>query len=243
MHQLKLITLSISVFCALKINAQNAMVESHQMKIMEKMETARQHQVTLKKGELFLVISSITKSGAQEAMNGYFQKVFPIASKNGFKPLANLPIDNVVAGSYKPNNFFGLYTWPNQKAVESFLKELPNSELKPMRLKIWEELKQSAVIVDKETSLIFNEGKVYEITMLWNKKKLKEKKIKKHHGSVLFSAPVSGYEDLTLGNKPEHVAIIEWNSEKEARAYKFHAHGNLDDEESFYTHIQIPEKK
>ncbi|NMH87525.1 hypothetical protein [Flavivirga algicola] len=243
MHQLKLIVLSISMLCVANLKAQNAMVKSHQMNNMEKATSAKQHQITLKKDELLLIISSITKPGAQEAMNGYFQKVFPIASKNGFKPLANFPIDKVVAGSYRPNNFFGLYTWTNQKAVDAFLKELPNSELRPMRLKVWEELKQPVVIVDKETTLTFNEGKVYEITMLWNKKRLKEKKIKKHGGRILFNAPVSGYEDLTSGNAPQQIAIVEWNSEEEAKAYKYHVHGSLDNEEAFYTHIQIPEKK
>ncbi|WP_298532678.1 hypothetical protein [uncultured Algibacter sp.] len=212
------------------------------MKNIKKMTSSKQHQITLKKGELFLVISSITKPGAQEAMNAYFQKVFPIASKNGFKPLANLTIDKVVAGSYRPNNFFGLYKWPNQKASEAFLKELPNSELKPMRLKVWDELKQPGIIIEQETTLTFNEGKVYEITMLWDKKKIKNKKIEKHKGKILFSATVSGYEDLTSGNAPQHIAIIEWNSEAEAKKYKYHEYGSLDNEEAFYTHIQIPEK-
>ncbi|TYA74535.1 hypothetical protein [Seonamhaeicola marinus] len=243
MHQLKSITLSLFIFFALSMKGQNAMVKSHQMNTMEKTKPTKQHQISLKKGDLFLVISSITKPDAQKAMNAYFQKVFPIASKYGFKPLANLPIDNIVAGSYKPNNFFGLYTWPNKEAAASFLKELPNSELKPMRLKIWDELKQSAIIIDQETTLTFSNEKVYEITMLYNKKKLKEKKINKHHGKVLFSKPVSGYEDLTSGSAPDYLAIIEWNSEEEARAYKYHAHGALDNEETFYTHIQISEDK
>ena len=39
------------------------------------------------------------------------------------------------------------------------------------------------------------------------------------------------------------MAIIEWNSEEEAKAYKYHAQETLDNEESFYTHIQITEKE
>ena len=76
-----------------------------------------------------------------------------------------------------------------------------------------------------------------------NKKELKEKKIIKHNGRVLFYSDVNNYEDLSSNKAPEQVAIIEWNSEEEAKAYKYHAQGSLDQEEAFYTHIQIPPAK
>jgi len=241
MRELKTVLLVVLIISFNNINSQNKMVESHQMSNYEKTISNEQHQIKLKKGELFLVISSITKADAQEEMNNYFKKVFPIASKHGFKPLANLPIDKVVTGKYMPNNFFGLYTWPNQKAVESFLSELPNSELTPMRLKIWEKLKQVMTVVKAATTLTFYEGKIYEILTLWNEKQLNPKKIEKLNGKIIYSSPVSGYEDLTGGKSPKQIAIIEWSSENEAKAYK-HNNYTRNIVESFYTHIQIPEK-
>lgn len=237
---------SILVFAlsCLNITSQNTMITNHKMTNTSttKSSTVKQHQITIKKGSIFLIISSITKPNSKEAMNSYFEKVFPIALKYDFKPLANLPIDKIVAGGYKPNNFFGLYSWPDKDSVASFLQELPNTELKLMRTKIWEELKQVATTANQDFSLTFYTDKVYEILMLYDKKQLKEKNIKKHNGKLLLYTQVSGYEDLTSSESPNRVAIIEWNSEKEARTYKYHAYGSLNNEEAFYTHISIPEK-
>ncbi|MFI1773331.1 hypothetical protein [Thalassobellus citreus] len=224
------------------IQSQNEMTINHQKKSnMETMKmTSQSHTLKLKKGELFLIISSITKPGAQNLMNDYFEKVFPIASKNGFKPLASLPIDKVVAGNYKPNNFVGLYSWPSMDAVQAFLMELPNSELTTMRKKIWNELKQVIVSVEMDFEITLHEAKVYEIQTIWNDNQIKED-LKNFNGNIIFNLPITGYEDLNNGKKPTQTILIEWDSKKDANAYRTRKKPII--EESFITHLQLPEQK
>lgn len=227
-------------------HSQNKMQKSHQKKSNVKMENTTSQKIKLKKGELFLVISSITKPEVGNLMNDYFGKVFPIAAKNGFKPLANLPIDKIVSGNYKPNNFFGLYTWPNMMAVQAFLKELPNSELTPMRKKIWTELKQNIVSVEKDFEFTLYSDKVYEIQTIWSNMPIDENKNKslatKYNGKIILSFPIAGYEDLNNGKAPNQVVIIEWKSKKDATKYRTKKSKYMV-EESFLTHLEIPKNK
>ncbi len=239
--------LTILVSCT--VNSQNEMSMNHQKKATAKMmetKTPSSQTIKLKKGELFLVISSITKPGTENSMNEYFGKIFPVASKHGFKPLATLPIDKVLSGDYKPNNFFGLYSWPSMAAVQAFSKELPNSELLPMRQKVWGELKQNILSVEQDLEFTMHKDKVYEIQTIWNGMPNDEGKneslVKKHKGKILLSAPVAGYEDLNNGKAPSQVVIIEWKSEKDASKYRTKKKKYMV-EESFLTHLTIPEKK
>lgn len=238
MEKIKLSALAVTIllFTTYPGSSQNQMATDHQM--------TKSQTIKLKKGELFLVISSITKPDAQDLMNAYFGKIFPVASKNGFKPLASLPIDKIVAGNYKPNNFVGLYSWPNMSSVESFLKEMPNSELKPMRMKIWNELKQSVANVTEDFEFTLKEGKVYEVQTLWGDgsmgKKMNQSLIEKYNGKIIIDFPVVSYEDLNNGMPPSQIILIEWSSEKEAKKYRMKKKSS-NKEESFYTHLQIPE--
>lgn len=243
MKSLKLssVMFAFALITACNGNAQNKMAINHQKKSMTKTIGMRSQTIKLKKGELFLVISSITKPGAEGLMNDYFEKVFPIASKNGFKPLASLPVDKVVAGDYKPNNFVGLYSWPNMDAVQVFLDELPNSELRPMRLKIWEELKQSMGRIENDFEFTLFENKVYEVQTIWDNDQM-NKSQKNFTGKIILDFPVVGYEDLTNGEAPSKVVLIEWDSEKDANKYRKKRNA-YKMEESFFVHLQIPEKQ
>ena len=227
--------LAICLFTIFSVNAQNEMTTNHQQK--SKSEKMKSQTIKLKKGELFLVISSITKPEAQNLMNDYFEKVFPIASKNGFKPIASLPIDKVVAGNYKPNNFVGLYSWPNMDAVQAFLMELPNSELTPMRKKIWDELKQVIGYVEMDFEFTLHTDKIYEVQTIWNDTQVKED-LNKFNGKIIFDFPIIGYEDLNNGKSPTQAIIIEWKSEKDAKKYRMKKKSNHK-EESFLTHLQM----
>lgn len=250
--KLSVLALTILLFAACSGNSQNQMVSDHQMKEesinqkkeMMKGEMTKSQTIKLKKGELFLVISSITKPGAQDLMNDYFGKVFPIAQKNGFKPLSTLPIDRIVAGNYEPNNFVGLYSWPNMSSVESFLKELPNSELTPMRVKIWDELKQSVGNVTEDFEFTLQEGKIYELQTLWSNDSMASKKdqslIEKYHGKIILDFPVVSYEDLNNGMPRTQIVLIEWHSDKNAKKYRMKKKKSSNREESFYTHLQMP---
>ncbi len=192
-------------------------------------------EIKLKKGEVFLVISSITKQGTEEKMKAYFEKVFPIASKYGFKPLASFPIDQIIEGDYMPNNFVGIYSWPNKAAVKSFLEELPQSELKSLRVEIWDELKQSAIMINKDVSFTFNDSKIYEIRSLWSARELEE--ITSNGGKVVFDYEVSGYEDLNAGDKPTRISFIEWSTIDKAEQYA--EKKKMTDGEVFLTHLEI----
>ncbi len=220
---------------------QNEMALIHQNKAVAKTKAAASQTIQLQKGALFIVISSITKPGAQQLMNDYFQKVFPIASKNGFKPLASLPIDQVVAGDYKPNNFVGLYSWPDMQSAAAFLKELPNSELTPMRKKIWHELKQVMGRVEEDFQFTIYADKIYEVQTIWNASQVKED-LKKYHGKIVFDFPVTGYEDLNNGTQPSQTILIEWRSKKDADMYRKQRNATHR-EEAFLTHLQLPPKK
>lgn len=250
MKRLKLTTavFAVAFLAACTGNSQNEMAMNHQKPTtnMMEMKNGASQTIRLEKGELFLVISSVTKPGAENLMNEYFGKVFPIATKNGFKPLATLPIDKVVSGDYKPNNFTGLYSWPNMMAVEAFLKELPNSELTPMRKKIWEELKQVIVGVSEDVEFTLYDNKIYEVQTIWSDMPIDEAKntslIERNKGRVVLSFPVTGYEDLNSGKAPSQVILIEWESEKNATKYRTKKSKYMI-EESFLTHLKIPEKK
>lgn len=252
MKELKLSALAFAILLltACSGNSQDQMTSDHQMKEeninQEKgmvMDMTKSQTIKLKKGELFLVVSSITKPDAQDLMNAYFGKVFPVASKNGFKPLASLPIDKIVAGNYMPNNFVGLYSWPSMDAVQSFLTELPNSELKPMRMKIWSELKQSVGNVTEDFEFTLQEGKVYELQSLWSDGSMDEEKnrslVKKYDGKIILNFPVISYEDLNNGTSPSRIILVEWSSDKDAQKYRMKKKSS-DKEESFYTHLQMP---
>ncbi len=240
--------LAILLFTACSGNSQNQLTTNHQMKKgnidqkkeMMNDEMTKSQTIKLKKGELFLVISSITKPDAQDLMNEYFGKVFPIATKNGFKPLANLPIDKIVSGNYKPNNFAGLYSWPNMTAVQAFLIELPNTELMPMRKKIWVELKQIVGNVTEDFEFTLKEGKVYELQTLWSDGAMDEKNnrslVKKYDGKIIFDFPVLSYEDLSNGTAPSQIILIEWSSNEVADKYRMKKKSSTK-EESFYTHL------
>lgn len=254
MKELKLSALAFAILLltACSGNSQDQMASDHQMKegnINQKkgmmMDMTKSQTIKLKKGELFLVVSSITKPDAQDLMNAYFGKVFPVASKNGFKPLASLPIDKIVTGNYMPNNFVGLYSWPSMDAVQSFLTELPNSELKPMRMEIWNELKQSVGNVTEDFEFTLQEGKVYELETLWGDasmdKKMNRSMAEKHNGKIILDFPVVSYEDLNNGMPPSQMILIEWPSEKKAEKYRMKKKSS-NKEESFYIHLQMPAK-
>jgi hypothetical protein len=250
--KLSVLALTILLFAACSGNSQNQMASDHQMKEennkqkkeMMNNEMTKSQTIKLKKGELFLVVSSITKPDAQDLMNAYFGKVFPIATKNGFKPLSTLPIDKIVAGNYKPNGFVGLYSWPNMSSVQSFLKELPNSELTPMRVKIWDELKQSVGSVTEDFEYTLKEGKVYELQTLWGDDSKASKKnqslIEKYDGKIILDFPVVSYEDLNNGMPPTQIVLIEWHTDKDAEKYRMKKKKSSNKEESFYTHLQMP---
>ncbi|WP_117884208.1 hypothetical protein [Aureibaculum luteum] len=227
-------------------NSQQEMQMSHKKKSNAKMEKSTSQIIKLKKGELFLVISSTTKPEVGNLMNDYFGKVFPVAAKNGFKPLANLTIDKIVSGYYKPNNFFGLYTWPSMMAVQAFLKELPNSELTPMRKKIWTELKQNIVSVEKDFEFTLYSDKIYEIQTIFSDMPIDEDKnkslAKKYNGKIVLSFPIAGYEDLNNGKGPNQIVIIEWKSNKDATKYRTKKSKYMV-EESFLTHLEVPKNK
>lgn len=75
--------------------------------------SAKEKTITFKKGERISIISSKLNPGKEQAMQEYFQKVFPLVSSHGFAPLGRLNIKTVKFGDYRPDPLIGIYSWPS----------------------------------------------------------------------------------------------------------------------------------
>ena len=185
--------------------------------------------ISLKKGQRFLLISSILKKGKEKLLKNYFEMVFPVASKYGFKPLLRLSIDEIVAGNYKPNTFVGLYSWPKASSEVDFRKEKSMANIDEKRKKIWTELQQIKFDLSKDIEITFRKGKVYQVASIWIKKEgIKDLKkylsatkttIEKLGGRTVFKQKVNDFATLSDGTPPSLVAILEWPSVEARKAY------------------------
>lgn len=216
------------------------MCQSQQSMNSSIMKTTKSQTISLKKGELFLAVIGYQMSGKESLLQEYFSIVFPPAQKNGFTPLGQLPIKKVASGNFIPNEFIGLFKWPNMQSVQAFLSEVSPNELTKLRMKIWSELKQHMVIIQENTNITFKENKIYEVKMLWTSKKIKTGQITRKGGNIILNSPIAGYEDLGKNIAPNHLLIIEWNSEKTANTFNYKEALKVKKEEAFYTSFSFP---
>ncbi len=226
-----IISLCISYICKSQQSMNSSMVK-----------TTKSQTISLKKGELFLAVIGYQMPDKESLLQEYFSIVFPPAQKNGFTPLGQLPIKKVASGNFMPNEFIGLFKWPNMQSVQAFLSEVSPDRLTKLRMKIWSELKQHMVVVQENTNITFKEDKIYEMKMLWTNKKIKTKQIIKKGGTIVLNSPVAGYEDLGKNTAPNHLLIIEWDSEKIAEKFNTEKGLKVKKEEAFYTSFAFPKK-
>lgn len=232
---------SLSFFACNAQNSSNTnakLVNNQEMQIMNK---AKSQSIQLQKGELFLALVGYQMAGKEALLQEYFGIVFPPAQKHGFTPLGQLLIDEVAVGHFRPNEFVGLFKWPEMASVEKFMGEVSPMKLMELRTQIWSELKQHMIMVTEDFSLTFKEGKVYEVKMLWGDHMIDASKFRKHGGKIVLQSPVAAYEDLGKNKAPSSLLIIEWNNQKSAESFGKMNPLGFDREEAFYTHFAFPE--
>ena len=81
---------------------------------------AAERTVSFSKGELLQLISATYVKGKDKELGEYFQKTFPLAAEHGYTPLIQFHVTEVLAGTYHPEGFIGLYKWPSRAAAEQF---------------------------------------------------------------------------------------------------------------------------
>jgi len=198
------------------------------------------HTIELKKGELLLVGIADQKEGKEKLLQEYFGTIMPSAMKNGFTPLGQLHIDNIIkANNFKPNNFIGLFKWPNMNAIQAFMSDFTPTQLKDLRMPIWNEFKTHMIALQEDKSLIINENKLYEVKTFWTKDKIKTNSISKNGGRIIINHSIVGYEDLKGNEAPNQILIIEWKDKKAADNFEKLNTLKPIKEEAFYTHFTL----
>lgn len=197
-----------------------------------------EHLIDFKKHEILVVAVADQKPGKETELQDYFNTIMPTAMKNGLSFVGQLHIDKVVkADNYDPNNFIGLFKWPNMQSAMTFGQEFPPNKIKELRIPIWNEFKGHLIAIQKDETIKLNQDKTYEVKFVWSKKGLDAKAIKKNGGKIVLEQTILGYEDLNGHSAPNQLIIIEWASQRSADAfYKSHSL-QLDKEEAFYTHF------
>ncbi|WP_143569810.1 hypothetical protein [Tenacibaculum agarivorans] len=198
------------------------------------------HTITLKKGELFLVAIADQKKGKEKLLQDYFGKIMPSAMKNGFTPLGQLHIDDVVkANNFKPNNFIGLFKWPNMQSIQAFMSDYTPEQLKKLRTPIWNEFKAHMIAIQEDKNLVMDQNKMYEVKTYWTKDMVQTNMIHKYGGKIILNQPVAGYEDLQGNKAPNQIVIIEWSNPKKADKFNKMNMLKSEREEVFYTHFTL----
>lgn len=208
--------------------------------IMKTTEMDKTHTIELKKGELLILAIADQKEGKEQLLQEYLGTIMPSAMKNGFTPLGQLHIDQIVkADNFTPNNFIGFFKWPNMTSIQAFMSDFTPEQLKKLRMPIWNEFKANLIALQEDKSLVINESKLYEVKTLWAKEMISTKSIIENGGKIILDQPIAGYEDLIGNEAPNHMLIIEWNDKKTADAFKKMNTLKPKKEEAFYTHFTL----
>ncbi|MEO9513958.1 MAG: hypothetical protein ABJN84_02380 [Flavobacteriaceae bacterium] len=238
--KINLITVSILIIAFSSCRAQktNDTSSKKEMEMLEDMN--KYHTISLKKGELFLVAIADQKEGKEQLLQEYFATIMPSAMKNGFTPLGQLHIDDIVkANNFEPNNFIGMFKWPNMTSVQTFMSDFTPEQLKKLRIPIWNEFKANMIALQEDINLVLDEDKVYEVKTLWTEEMVKVSSISKNGGQVILNQPIAGYEDLKGNEAPNQILIIEWNDKKTADKFGEMNVLKSKKEEAFYTHFTL----
>jgi effector-binding domain-containing protein len=95
--------------------------------------------IQLGHGERLLIASSHHHSGVEPLMQEYFQATVSIAGAYGFSPVGALEVVEADAGSFKPNDIVGFYSFPSQEAEERFENDPRWPAMRNRRPEIWSE--------------------------------------------------------------------------------------------------------
>ena len=150
--KINLTIVAISLFILSACHSQKINTKSSEMgNKMKTSKTNKTHIIELKKGELFLVAIADQKEGKEQLLQEYFSTIMPSAMKNGFTPLGLLHINHIVkANNFKPNNFIGLFKWPNMASVQTFMSDFTPEQLKKLRMPVWNEFKANMIALQED---------------------------------------------------------------------------------------------
>ncbi len=227
--------LSVTFSCTPKnsMDAQSNTVEKQTMK------QAKSHTLELKKGELLVVAIADQKDGKEELLQQYFGSVMPVGMKNGLAFLGQFHIDNIIKANFTPNNFIGLFKWPDMASVMAFSTEISPEQIRELRMPIWNEFKGHMIALQEDKNLVVDENKLYEVKTLWTKDMVNVNSVSKNGGRIILNQPIAGYEDLLGNDAPNHILIIEWKDKKTADLFNKMDILKPKKEESFYTHFTL----
>jgi hypothetical protein len=239
--KINLSIMAVSLFVLSACSSQKVDTKSSEMESnMETVKMDNMHTLELKKGELLLIAIADQKNGKEKLLQEYFGTIMPSAMKNGFTPLGQLHIDNIVkADNFTPNNFIGLFKWPKMESIQAFMTEFTPEQLKELRIPIWNEFKAHMIALQEDKSLVINENKLYEVKTLWTNDMIKTNSISENGGRIIVDQPILGYEDLHGNEAPNHILIIEWNDKKTAETFREMNMIKAQKEEDFYTHFTL----
>ncbi|MDF1697806.1 MAG: hypothetical protein P1U56_18305 [Saprospiraceae bacterium] len=230
--KINLSILALSVFILTACHSQKSKNE-----LLKKDNT---HRIELRKGELFVVAIADQKKGKEAMLEEYFNTIMPTAMQNGLTFIGQLHIDNIVtADNFTPNNFIGLFKWPDMKSAMAFNSVFPPEKIKELRMPIWNEFKGHVMAIQEDKTLTINENKVYEVRVLWTNDMVKTNSIHRYGGKVLLDQPLAGYEDLKGNKAPNHILLIEWKNKEKANTFHKMNLLKTQKEEVFQTHFTL----
>lgn len=180
--------------------------------------------IKINKGQMMDVLSAIRNPETDESRDEYFGKVFPPATKNGFKMHGTfLTVAPPTQGNFHAQ-FFGIMSWPNTEGRNKFQEEAKSMDYdyKKARKSIWsvfnltfyEDLKE-------DVEFTVREDKIYVITSYWVDDMKAFKKSKKEASPKMKKA--GGKLTLLLGKgespmeylyEPDVMSITEWDSQE-----------------------------
>lgn len=125
-------------------------------------------EISLKKGELFSIISVIPKTGeaADAARSEYYATAFPLAEQYGLKREGQLRVVASPVGKHESKGII-FFSWPSKTAEEAVEQEAAWPGIKALRPKAWEDLRIFTKELDEDLTLTFKADKTYTIAMAW----------------------------------------------------------------------------
>ncbi len=177
------------------------------------------------KANTIIEVAFVSLEGGKEKQIGmeYFPKILPIAAKYGGKMLGSLQVTAVTDGEIHPQ-MIAFFEWPNLKAREKLLKDKDAKKLFPIRDDAMTFFKQAYYTVDKDVTVTFKEGKIYEFFNAWLTPESKTAlpkyfkntdEVKKKYGPPAFLAslkPLKNAPKESYVLHPHMTGIVEWNS-------------------------------
>jgi hypothetical protein len=168
--------------------------------------------IQLGHGERLLIVSSHHRSGAEPLMQEYFQAIGPIAGAYGFSPVGALEVVGADAGSFKPNDIVGFYSFPSQEAEERFENDPRWPAMRNRRPEIWSELRISHYGLGGSINWHFHKGKIYEVRYEWFSGEGDDTETIAATGGTVIASFMQGVHEMlpTSLQGPTRIRIVEW---------------------------------